>query len=64
MASKEYIAKLEASLTKEDWQYINFATQVRFNNARPKKGEATGPSKEFAEQERRILSYLSAKAFS
>lgn len=61
--SREYIEKLEKALTKEDWQYIAHATQDRFIKARPKKGEPQG-SKDFEEQEKRIMYFLNNKAFS
>lgn len=50
------------ALTKDDWQYIEYATRQRFDRARPKPEEGK-PSKEFLLQEKRILSFLMKKAF-
>ena len=53
---------LTQPLTSEDWQYINYTMQKAFNNARPKPSEGK-PSKEFLNQENRIMSFLNNKAF-
>lgn len=45
------------NLTTDDWEYILYATQDRFNRARPKPHEGK-PSKEFLEQEKRIIHAL------
>jgi hypothetical protein len=52
----------EEDLTREDWQYIHFAMQDRFNKARPTPAEGR-PSPAFLAQERRIMTYLLHKAF-
>jgi hypothetical protein len=62
MASAEYLAKLEAALTKDDWEYIHYAVQTRIARAMPKKGEPAG-SREFEEQSARIMAYLIEKAY-
>lgn len=49
-------------LSKEDWQFIEYATRLRFNAARPKPSEGK-PSKEFLVQEARTMAYLMKKAF-
>jgi hypothetical protein len=55
-------ALMAQCLTKEDWQYIEYAVRERFNRARPKPSEGQ-PSKEFLEQEKRITDFLFRKAF-
>lgn len=49
-------------LTKDDWEYIAYAVQDRFRRAKPKLGEFNAPSKEFEEQEKRIMTFLLDKA--
>lgn len=49
-------------LSKEDWQYIAFAVQDRFNRAKPRKGEPD-VSTDFKEQEERIMTHLLALAY-
>jgi hypothetical protein len=60
--SDEYIAKLETALTADDWQYIHYAVNMRFQRAAPKKGEPN-VSREFEQQRARILNFLIAKAY-
>lgn len=57
-----YFAKLAQSLTKDDWDYICQATQMRFNSARAKPGEPPA-SAEFKATKARIISYLMARAY-
>lgn len=52
-----------AELSKEDWQYISYSMQKAFNIARPKPNEGR-PSKEFLDQEKRVMSFLNKKAFT
>jgi hypothetical protein len=53
---------MNEELTREDWQFIDYATRERFNKARPKPSEGK-PSKAFLEQEKRIMIFLTKKAF-
>lgn len=55
-------ASLEEKLTREDWQYIHFATEARFMKAAPRKGEPDF-SKEFDEQRQRVMFFLQHMAF-
>jgi hypothetical protein len=49
-------------LSKEDWQFIEYAVAKRFRDAGSKKGEPPN-SKEFKDQEARIMDFLFKKAF-
>lgn len=49
-------------LSQEDWQFIQFAVQARFNGLRPKKGEPPASAAAKAE-EARIMTFLNRKVY-